>query len=71
MKKLIFGISMFLGGIVGIVGIVLATAIESEGFGNQGLTNCISYAGMMPYFIIFAFLSVIGIRVAYEGAYKS
>ncbi len=70
MKKLILGISMFIGGILGMVGVILATAMEGESFGGQGLTRCILYAGMMPYFIIFSLLSIIGVMIAYREAYE-
>lgn len=71
MKKLIFGISMLLGGILGMVGIIIATAIEGNGFGGSRLTACIGYAGMMPYFIVFALLSFIGLVIAYKESYEA
>ncbi len=70
MKKLIFGIGMLIGGILGMVGIMLATALEGEGFGSQGLTNCIIWAGMMPYFLVFSLLAIVGFVIAFKEAFN-
>lgn len=70
MKKLILGIAMFIGGIFGMIGVLIATAIQGEGFEMQGATICILDAGMMHYFIIFIIMSMIGIGIAYKDAFR-
>jgi hypothetical protein len=65
MKKMILGVGMFIGGILGIVGVMLTTAIaEKDGIGGFGLTDCIGFDGAMPYFIVFCFFVMIGLIIA-------
>lgn len=71
MKKLILGIGMLIGGIIGMVGIIITTALQGDGFGSAGLTECIGFAGMMPYFILFILLSIAGLVIAFKEAYGS
>lgn len=50
--------------------ILILTAILGKGFIMEGLTSGILVAGMMPYFIIFMIMSMIGIGIAYKEAYS-
>lgn len=68
MKKLILGIGMFIGGILGIIGVMLSIALD--GFSGQNIIVCINRAGMMPYFIIFCLLAISGLYIAYKEAFN-
>jgi nucleoside recognition membrane protein YjiH len=69
MKKLILGIGMLIGGILGVIGVMLTTVLNGDGFGGQELTDCIIWSGMMPYFIVFFLLAAVGLIIAYREAF--
>lgn len=71
MKRLILGIGMLIGGILGVVGVMLTTALEGDGFGGQRLTDCIIWDGTMPYFLIFSLLAIVGLIIAFKEAFNN
>ena len=68
MKKVVLGISKFLGGIISIAGVIIAAAIYrlmAGWFGN------LSFAGIETLFIIFALLAALGLVISIIGDCES
>lgn len=73
MKKMIFGITLFVGGLLGILTTMLISAIMIQSFGKlNDSTNLLTYLdwfGITPYFICSVTLIVIGTIICIKDIY--
>ncbi|MDR1670032.1 MAG: hypothetical protein LBR76_08745 [Oscillospiraceae bacterium] len=65
MKRIVFGIGMFIGSVIGFTGTV-STAI-ANGLLNGNLLKALKSAGLLAPFIVFTVLAILGMFVAISG----
>jgi len=75
MKKMILGVSLLLGGIIGIAASMLTVAISCQALGtvndSSSMFAYLGWFGMNPLFVCFVILSAIGIAICVKEAYFS
>ncbi len=69
LKKMIFGMMLFLGGLIGVVALLIVTAFNPWSYnGISGLLGSLLGTGTMFSFILFCAMGLIGIGIcAYEA----
>ncbi len=69
MKHFIFGISLFIGGILGNGSIFIAVGVS--GHLSRNILGSIEYTGLLTPFAVFSVLSVIGVIMCTKQLKKS
>jgi len=75
MKKMILGVSLLIGGIIGIAFSMLSVAVSCQALGtvndSSSMFAYLGWFGMTPLFVLFVILSVLGIAICVKEAYFS